>query len=156
MAASARSLAWAADNPCCRSARDTIAPTRNTGLKASDGLWKMAAILAPRMARIRAPDSPVSSWPSSRTEPVTAAPAVSASPSTARIVIDLPEPLSPARPTISPRSTVSSGTDATGCPPKLTRRSRISSLTWFTWFTWFTGRTPCADQARRAARRRAG
>ena len=44
MAASARPLAWAADNPCCRSARDTIAPTRNTGLKASDGLWKMAAI----------------------------------------------------------------------------------------------------------------
>ena len=114
MAASARSLACAADSPCCRSARDTIAPTRNTGLKASDGLWKMAAILAPRMARSPAPDSPTSSWPSSLTDPVTAAPAVSASPSTARIVIDFPDPLSPARPTISPASTASSGTDATG------------------------------------------
>jgi hypothetical protein len=63
---------------------------------------------------------------------VTAAPAVPASPSTARIVIDFPDPLSPARPTISPASTVSSGTDATGGPPKLTRRSRISSFTAFT------------------------
>ena len=132
MAVSARPAASAADRPCCRSVRDTIAPTRNTGLKASAGLWKMAAIRRPRIARSLAADSPISSWPSSRTEPVTAAPAVPASPSTARIVIDLPEPLSPARPTISPASTVSSGTDATGWPSKLTRRSRISSFTPFT------------------------
>ena len=47
IAASARSRASAADSPCSRSARVTIAPTRNTGLKASDGLWKMAAIRPP-------------------------------------------------------------------------------------------------------------
>ena len=91
--------------PCRRSARRATSPTRNTGLNAIDGLWKIAAIRLPRSPMRTFSGRPTSSLPSSLMLPATVAPTVLASPSTASVVMDLPDPLSPARPTISASST---------------------------------------------------
>jgi hypothetical protein len=95
-------------------------PTRYTGLNVSAGLWKMAAIRRPRTSRSSRCDSSVSSAPSSRMLPLTRAPTVWARPSTASVVMDLPDPLSPASPTISASPTASSARLTTRRSPKLT------------------------------------
>ena len=73
-------------------------------------------------------DSDVSSVPPSRMLPVTVAPTVPASPRTARVVMDLPDPLSPARPRISPSARASSSIATTRCCPKRTSSPLIASL----------------------------
>ena len=100
MPRAAASTASALVIPCSRRVRCTTLPTRNTGLNAIAGLWKMAAIRRPRTARISRCDRRVSSAPSSRMLPLTRAPTVWARPSIASVVVDLPEPLPPASPTI--------------------------------------------------------
>ena len=102
------------DMPCSRSARCTTLPSRKTGLNAVAGLWKIAAIRRPRTSRSSRWDSPVSSVPSSVMLPRTVAPTVCARPSTASVVMDLPDPLSPASPTISAAPTCSSSTSTPG------------------------------------------
>src|SRR5215472_16256724 len=114
--------------PCSRSARCTTLPTLNTGLNAVDGLWKMAAIRRPRRSCSARWDKPVSSVPSSVMLPRTVAPTVCARPSTASVVMDLPEPLSPASPTISPGPIESSSMSTTWRSPNRTSRSLMASL----------------------------
>ena len=126
-AASARLGPGAAVQPQ-RAVHDDV-PTRNTGLNADTGLWKIIAIRAPAdLAAGSRWDSPVSSSPSSWMLPLTVAPTVCERPSTASVVIDLPEPLSPASPTISPASTSSSASSTTGRVPNAICRSRIGSF----------------------------
>ena len=122
IAAASRSVASLPASPCWRSARARWAD-RNTGLNAVAGLWKIAAIRRPRRSRYWPGDSPVSSWPSSVMLPATLAPAVCARPSTASVVIDLPDPLSPASPTISACADRQVGR----CPRRPGRRSGPSA-----------------------------
>ena len=143
----AASVASLLDMPCSRSARCTTLPTRNTGLNAVAGLWKIAAIRRPRTSRSSRWDSPVSSVPSSVMLPRTVAPTVCARPSTASVVMDLPDPLSPASPTISAAPTCSSSTSTTRRAPKLTCSPVIASL---------IAGTSASGRAGPAARHRAG
>ena len=120
MARAAASAASALLMPCSRSAPSTTWPTLKTGLKAMAGLWKIAAICRPRRARRSRWDRAVSSVPSSRMLPLTVAPTVCASPRMASVVMDLPDPLSPASPTISPSPRASSSICTTGRLPNRT------------------------------------
>ena len=92
------------------------------------GLWKIAAICRPRRSRMARWDSAVSSVPSSRMLPLTLAPTVCARPRMASVVMDLPDPLSPASPTISASPSVSSPIWTTGRRPNRTSRSLMASL----------------------------
>ncbi len=152
IARAAASAASARLMPCSRSARSTTLPTLNTGLNAMAGLWKMAAIRRPRIFCSARCDSPVSSVPSSRMLPRTVAPTVCARPSTASVVIDLPEPLSPASPTISAAPTPNSSMLTTCRSPNRTWRSRMANLIGAV----FMAAGSAAGRAGRAARRRAG
>ena len=80
--------AWA------RTASAICAPIRIVGFSDRDGSWKTIAMSAPRWRRIALSDSPISSWPSKRTEPETVAVAGSR-PMIARELTVLPEPDSP-------------------------------------------------------------
>ena len=126
-------------------------PTLNTGLNAMAGLWKIAAIRRPRISRSARWDSPVSSVPSSRMLPLTVAPTVCARPSTASVVIDLPEPLSPASPTISARPAPNSSMPhhRPVAEPHLEIRDRQLG-------TGLMAAGSVSGRAGRAARRRAG
>ena len=95
--------------------------------------------------------APTSSSPSSRTLPSTRAPSVDARPSTASAVIDLPEPLSPARPRISPAPSSRRSRSTTVRAPNAIRRSWIESFA-----SVIASSTPFGDRARRGGRRRAG
>ena len=78
------------------------AADRNTGLNAVAGLWKIAAICRPRISRSSRWDRPVSSAPSSLMLPRTRRPRLRQA-GIASVVMDLPEPLSPAIPASRPR-----------------------------------------------------
>ena len=73
-----------------------------TGLSAVIGSWKIMPMRLPRRRRNTASLWPTSSWPSKRMLPVTSAFSGSR-PITAIAVIDLPQPDSPTRPSVSPR-----------------------------------------------------
>ncbi len=95
-------------NPRCkRRASPICVPMRCTGLSALAGSWKISATRPPRMRHRSRGAIPISSCPSNRTEPETIAPP-SNSAKAASQVIDLPQPLSPTTPSVSPRRTVRS------------------------------------------------
>ena len=114
-------------------------PTRYTGLKAETGLWKMAAIRFPRISRRRRSGAPTISSPSSRMLPSTVAPTCVASPRIAIAVIDLPDPDSPASPTISPAPRRSDSRSTARREPNMIRRplsrSRASPKAAAGWLT---------------------
>ena len=116
-------LANAASMRSCWSERDftpwsasvpgNAVPTLSTRLKAVDGVCRIGAIRRPRISRITDSRAPTGSTPSRRILPVTCASRWPDNPGSATTVIDLPEPDSPAIPTISLDDTCSSGTYAT-------------------------------------------
>ena len=85
--------------PWTRSASPTASSTVIAGLSAALGSWKTICTCAADLREARARLSSAMSSPSKTIEPVVAG----TSPSSARPSVDLPLPLSPTRPTTSPR-----------------------------------------------------
>src|SRR5690349_4382194 len=97
--------------------------TRRTGLRVIIGSWKIIAISAPRIARIRSGDAAVSSSPLNLIElPSTMRPGGSISPRIEKPVTVLPEPDSPTRPRISPGATSKSTPSTALATPSLVKK----------------------------------
>lgn len=116
---------------CNRSGSATCSPMRRVGFKAVIESWNTIAMSLPRRARYRSAGSPTSSVPPKSIEPPVTRPPSGSMPITARPVMDLPDPVSPTIPRVSPRSSARS-TPETGWtirPPRRisTDRSRIVS-----------------------------
>jgi hypothetical protein len=81
-------------------------PTLNTGFSAVIGSWKIMAMRRPRTARSSRSGRPSRSRPSNSTSlPASMRPGGRMSRSTESAVTDLPHPLSPTMPSVSPGST---------------------------------------------------
>ena len=154
-ASDARSDASRLRTPCSRSVRSKSSPTSSSGSSEDTGLWKIIETRLPRSSRSRLSGAPTSSSPSRRTLPSTLAPRVDARPSTASAVIDLPEPLSPARPRISPEPSSRRSRSTTRRGPNAIRRSCSESFAPVV-VPVIASSAPAWDPARRAGRRRAG
>ena len=83
----------------------TCQPTVKAGLSEVSGSCGMKAIVLPRTFARSCSDSPISSPPWQRTEPVTLA-FLGSRPSMASATVDLPDPDSPTMPRVSPGSRV--------------------------------------------------
>ena len=84
----------------------TCRPTVSTGLRLVMGSWKIIAISRPRMARMPSSGRPTRLRPPNMTRPETWATRGGSRPMMASELTDLPQPDSPTRATISPRSTL--------------------------------------------------
>ena len=71
------------------------------GFRLLMGFWKIIAIFAPRMLRMETSLSPISSVPSSSTDPASTRPRLGSSPMMARAVEVFPAPVSPMMPRVS-------------------------------------------------------
>ena len=80
-------------------------PTSHTGFSDEVGCWKIIEIRSPRMWRIASGDSLSRSCPSNRISPPSICPGCATRRRIDRLVTLLPQPDSPTRPMISPRST---------------------------------------------------
>ena len=89
------SLPWAM--PCTCSGSPTMSPADMRGFSDENGSWKIICIWR-RYGRIADLPSRVMSWPSSWIAP----PVGSIRRSTVRATVDLPQPLSPTSPRVSP------------------------------------------------------
>ena len=80
-------------------------PTSATGLSDEVGCWKTIEIRSPRILRISSLETLSRSVPSNRTSPASIRPGLATRRMIDRLVTLLPQPDSPTRPMISPRST---------------------------------------------------
>src|SRR5450759_2227737 len=130
-----RSLAGS--DVCWVSISSTCSPHAITGLSAVIGSWKIIDILTPRTARNCSAVYLSTSSPSSSTSPSVARTFEGSRPITVCAIIDLPEPDSPSRHTISPEFTeneMSRTACARSAPPgKATPRPRTSSTVRLIW-----------------------
>ena len=83
-------------------------PTSQTGFSDDVGCWKIMLIRSPRMCRIWSSDRVSRSWPSKMIWPASMRPGRATRRRMLRLVTLLPQPDSPTRPMISPRSTTKS------------------------------------------------
>ena len=156
----ASACAWSRDlSWCSQMTSATWWPTVKTGDKELIGSWKTMAMSSPRIDCIRSPPCSraarsvaVPSAEYSEIDPDRRAGGSRSRRSTLRAVTLLPEPLSPTRPTASPRWMVRSTPLSTSTSP-----SRVSKVT----FRSSICRTlsvrpliPCTDRRRRGRRRR--
>ena len=88
-----------------RSTSSIWRPTSHTGFSDEVGCWKIMLIRSPRILRISSFESLSRSWPSNRISPPSIRPGLAMSRMIDRLVTLLPQPDSPTRPMISPRST---------------------------------------------------
>ena len=122
-AASRETLAWrSSTSSICR-------PMRRIGFSAVRGLWNTMEISRPRVAASACGVARSMSMPANRIRPARMSAAASIRPMTAYASTDLPEPLSPTTPTISPRPTLNEAPSSAWTRPERVRKSSTRSST---------------------------
>jgi len=146
----ARARAAAPRSGVCSSIASTIwSPTRMTGFRLVAGSWKIMPMRPPRMLRISASGRANTSCPARSSRPVSTRPASGSSRISARAVMLLPQPDSPTRAKVSPRSMLRLSASTARTSPASASSSTARSETSSRW---------CAIRPARAkwARRRRG